>query len=287
MTKNNNMIEAIKIRKSVRVYSDESPSLEAENQINQILDQRIETPFGNYPRFKLISFKDSKSEDLKGLGTYGMIKNCKSYIVGLIKDNKCNLEDFGYAFEKIILELTNMNLGTCWLGGTFTKSSFAEKSGALDSEIIPAVVALGNASEKSSIADKIIKLSAGSHKRKPWKEIFFNQSFKHPIEKEVATEWKIPLKMVRMAPSASNKQPWRVVIDQDKQQFHFFLQHSKSYRKMGRFLKLADLQHIDVGIAMCHLELSLKEMKISGKWDISPPKLSLPENTEYIISFEI
>ena len=37
------------------------------------------------------------------------------------------MEDFGYLMERVILYATALGLGTCWLGGTLTKSSFAEK----------------------------------------------------------------------------------------------------------------------------------------------------------------
>ena len=49
-----------------------------------------------------------------------------------------NLEDFGYTMERIILFATDLGLGTCWLGGSFTKSRFAEKISANGSERVPA-----------------------------------------------------------------------------------------------------------------------------------------------------
>jgi len=47
-----------------------------------------------------------------------------------------NLEDYGYLMEAIILKATELNLGTCWLGGSFTQSNFARKINAADNEIV-------------------------------------------------------------------------------------------------------------------------------------------------------
>jgi len=38
-----------------------------------------------------------------------------------------NLEDFGYLMEEAILFATGLGLGTCWLGGSFTKSGLPKR----------------------------------------------------------------------------------------------------------------------------------------------------------------
>jgi len=35
-----------------------------------------------------------------------------------------NLENFGYRMELIVLHATDLELGTCWLGGTFFTQQF-------------------------------------------------------------------------------------------------------------------------------------------------------------------
>jgi len=90
--------------------------------------------------------------------------------------------------------------------------------------------------------------------------------------------------MVRLAPSASNKQPWRIVLSEDKNTCHFYLEPTPNYsgNKMG-----FEMQRIDMGIAMCHFELACKELKLSGKWKVNDPKIDLlNEQTEYIVSWE-
>ncbi len=91
--------------------------------------------------------------------------------------------------------------------------------------------------------------------------------------------------MVRLAPSASNRQPWRIVTDPDQNLYHFFLQRAKSYQphKMG----LADLQRVDIGIAMCHFALAAQAFELKGNWTGDIPKIEdLPQSTEYIVTWK-
>src|SRR5512137_182695 len=53
-------------------------------------------PFGSPIRFGLLAAADGDERALKGLGTYGMIKNPRGFIVGAMSPGPKNLEDFGY-----------------------------------------------------------------------------------------------------------------------------------------------------------------------------------------------
>ncbi|MCX6554510.1 MAG: nitroreductase, partial [Candidatus Aminicenantes bacterium] len=91
------------------------------------------------------------------------------------------------------------------------------------------------------------------------------------------------LECVRLAPSASNRQPWRIL--QQDGAFHFFLSRDKAYSAM---MPHVDLQRIDLGIAMCHFQLSAAELGLAGGWQDEDPRLpATPANYEYIVSFVI
>lgn len=126
-----------------------------------------------------------------------------------------------------------------------------------------------------------MKATAGSKKRKPWNKLFFNKSLDHPITEEEAGSYAAPLEMVRLAPSASNKQPWRIVKNDNY--WHFFLDYSKLINKAIGY----DIQRIDIGIAMCHFELTALQEGLSGKWTIdkSRPEIKGTENLHYITSW--
>ena len=122
----------------------------------------------------------------------------------------------------------------------------------------------------------------GATKRKPWEDIFFNNGWDTPLDKQTAGDYEIPLEMLRLAPSATNKQPWRIV--KDKENYHFFLQRAAGYDKMT---SAADLQRIDMGIAMCHFEMTAKEQNLSGGWfETDTWSMPLPKKCEYIVTVE-
>ena len=52
------------------------------------------------------------------------------------------------------------------------------------------------------------------------------------------------------------------------------------------FLRLADLQRVDMGIAMCHFELAAQELGLKGRWMVKEPEIEKPDSlTEYAVSW--
>jgi hypothetical protein len=50
--------------------------------------------------------------------------------------------------------------------------------------------------------------------------------------------------------------------------------------------KLADLQRVDMGIAMCHFELTAREAGLSGEWLRAEPDIEKPDSlTEYVVTW--
>jgi nitroreductase len=198
------------------------------------------------------------------------------------------MEDYGYLMERIILFATDLGLGTCWLGGSFTKSSFAKKISARSDELVPAVTSVGHIADRPRRIDALIRRGAGSDKRLPWSRLFFDGSFETPLAPEAAGDYALPLEMVRLGPSASNKQPWRIVRDGTR--WHFFLQRTSGYNE-GRGRRMwaaADMQRLDMGIAMCHFELTARELGLEGGWVQDEPAIALGDDlTEYTVSWHV
>jgi len=279
--------DLIKTRTSCRSYIEKPIPIEKQTIINDFLHSNLKGPFHSNTRFKLVAATGNDCEELKKLGTYGFIKGATGFIVGAVdKHSEKNMEDYGYTMEKIILLATDMDLGTCWIGGTFNKSTFAQKISIKENEILPAVAAIGNKMTRRTTFDSVVRWVAGSKNRMTWDKLFFINDFDTPILQKTGADYEILLEMIRLGPSASNKQPWRIIKNQDENIFHFYLQRSKNYNKSIKLLNLSDLQRIDMGIAMCHFELCVKEMDLLGQWkNIDPQLPALPELTEYIISW--
>lgn len=273
--------ELIIKRYSCRSYIDSALSETDINGIKKIISLNQTGPFESEIRFVLTAAVAGDSSALKDLGTYGFIKNPAAFIIGAAKNSGMYLEDYGYIMEKILLDATAMNLGTCWLGGSFKKSSFAARIGLGEDESVPAVAALGYIAEKKSVMGSLLKRDAGSKKRMPGSGLFFDENIK-PLVLKPDNGYGKALEMVRLAPSANNKQPWRIIKDTNRNIFRFYLERSPLYLVTSRIFNLADMQRIDMGIAMCHFELTAIENNVAGSWRVeSDPAIQMPKKWQY------
>ncbi len=283
---NKAITEIIQERFSCRTYQKRPIDVDTLDQLTDFINATQTGPLDNRMKFALVSATDADAKALRGLGTYGFIRGATGFIVGAMGDGNTAIEDFGYLMELIILKVTDLGLGSCWLGGTFTKSRFAKKISLSNGETIPAVTSLGYIAKNPRWVDGKIRAAAGSDKRLPWEKLFFDGDFEIPLPKNAAGEYGLPLEMVRIAPSASNRQPWRIVKDGDN--WHFFLRRTRGYRtsNYAKMLQMADLQRIDMGIAMCHFDLTAREYGIEGSWQVRDPGLAVQgELTEYSVSW--
>jgi hypothetical protein len=188
--------------------------------------------------------------------------------------------------ELIILYATDLGLGTCWLGGTFTKSSFARKISAREGELVPGVASVGYIAKKPRRIESILRRNDGTDRRLPWERLFFDREFNTPLPHEGLGKYSKALEMVRLSPSASNRQPWRVVREGNA--WHFYLQRTPGYREspLVRLTTVADLQRMDMGIAMSHFELTADELGLDGHWQNRDPEIERPDElTEYTVSW--
>jgi nitroreductase len=279
-------IEVIRSRYSCRSYLNQPIEAARRQALSELIASIGPGPFGSRTRFSLVASAENDRKSLKGLGTYGMIKGAPGFIVGAVEPGPMDLEDYGHCLERAVLAATGLGLQTCWLGGSFTKSSFARRIEATRNERVPAVVAVGHAAERSR-SGRMRKL-AGSDNRLPHEQLFFEGRLGQPLDPSRAGEYADALEAVRWAPSASNKQPWRLV--RSGETWHFYLQRTKGYgRGTATFslLRLADLQRVDMGIAMSHFDLVTRENGLSGRWVADePPYDEAVGNLEYTASWK-
>lgn len=234
-------------------------------------------PFGSSVRVDLVD----APRGMSGLaGTYGMVKGALHFLVGAAESGPRDMEDFGFQFEQVILYATDLGLATCWIGATFRRGLFGDRIGLEENETIPAVSPVGWAAGRRTMKDRLSRWVVSSAKRKPWEELFFEGNFSRPLTREAAGAHAECLEMVRLAPSATNKQPWRIVADNGR--FHLFLARSPGYATM---LPGPDMQRIDMGIAMCHFWLTAREQNLPGGWAQADPGLPLPQGSEYVATW--
>lgn len=278
--------DLIRQRVSCRSYTKEPLSASDRRQLAEFIAASPSGPFGSPVRIKLVAATEQDNRALKGLGTYGFIKGATAFLIGAIGPGAKNLEDLGYLMERIVLYATDLGLGTCWLGGSFTKSSFSRRIAVRKDERVPAVVAVGYPAPKRSTLDSMVRQMAHAHQRLPGERLFFDKAFGVPLTPASAGDLAPVLEMVRLAPSASNKQPWRIIKDGGV--WHLYLQRTKGYRegRIMRLLKIDDMQRIDMGIAMCHFALTAAELGLPGRWEQREPPLEKPDDlTEYLVTW--
>lgn len=259
--------ELIETRHSVRNYSDLPLSDEILQKIEDYI-AKLTNPFNKAIKIKVIK-KDPTNKDIK-LGTYGVIKGANYFLVSACENDDLSLIALGYSLEKVILFCTSLGLGTVWLGGTFNKGGFAKAINLKENEVLPIVSPVGYEGGKKSLIANLF----GSHtnKRIPYTELFFNENFDTPLEPNESCEYTAPLEMLRLAPSAMNKQPWRVLKEDNN--LHFYITTPKGLTK------------IDIGIALCHFHLATKEFNISGEFKSLESLQATPTNNfTYIMSW--
>lgn len=172
-------------------------------------------------------------------------------------------------------------MGTCWLGGTFKRGGFAGKISINEGELLPAITPVGYPKDKRSVVDRMFRYVAASDKRKPWNELFYLHDTDKFLDDHHSGGFNTPLECVRLAPSASNKQPWRIIMGRGQDTVHFYLKKTPGYGNMGKDI---ELQNVDMGIAMCHFELSAKELGLKGDWSVNNPQIQ-SAGLEYIVSW--
>jgi hypothetical protein len=296
--------ELIDRRYSCRTYLERPISDEDKALLGEFMASRTTGPLGSQSRFGLIAAAPDDRQALRRLGTYGFIKGATGFIVGAVERAPKDLEDYGYLLEEVILAATGIGLGTCWLGGTFTRSTFVRRFGGLQrGETMPAVVSTGYIGDDGT--ERIREREEGARRFQP-AELFFEGRWGVSMAaagggtggsaaagRDAGAgryagggRCAAALEAVRMAPSATNKQPWRVVRTASPEggpaggrDWHFFMVRTKGYGKgsaVFTVLRIADLQRVDLGIAMCHFELVARESGLRGSWVVADPGIDLP-----------
>lgn len=257
------ILETIRNRVSVRSYSSEEIPAAMLGKIHAMIDQLPKGPFHSEISIHLLEGDAEVAKGKRRLGTYGFISGAKKYLAVVTSDKDKSLYDAGYLLERVILFCTENGLGTCWLGGTFDRHAFHSSLTLSDNERILAVSPVGFPAQKRTFMERTVRLLASSDNRKPWSNLFFEKDGLKPLIRQERWRWGEALEMVRLSPSATNKQPWRVVVDLDEEIFGFYLDHDPIYSLMKEY----DIQKLDLGIAMAHFELSLKDCGLSGSWN--------------------
>lgn len=260
--------EIIKKRKSVRTFDGRPLSPEHLQALEAHIGSQ-ENPFGVPVVFRLL---DTKEHGLSSPVILGEEK----YLAAKVKRVLRYEIALGYSFEEACLYALSLGIGTVMLAASLNRTAFEKAIEVGADEVMPVASPLGYPAEKKSMREKLMRKGIKADERFPFEKLFFEGDFSRPLAE--SNTFSQALLMARLAPSAANKQPWRAVVVGDT--VHFY-----EYKTM-KDSPLGDIQKVDIGIALAHFDLTEKENGYIGIYKESDPKIALPENTHYIISYE-
>jgi len=288
--------ETMAKRISVRSYDGRPIPAESLRALSEAMDACVPGPFGGRARFAVVSpdesgkaGSDKAGPDKAGpenagptegdaarllrsgkIGTYGLISKVPAFLVGAVAKGRGALEDFGYSMEGLVLKATELGLGSCWIGGIFGRGAAAAVLDLGQDELLPAVVSIGMPADRKTVADSLTRRFARADTRKPASALFFDGEIGKPLD-IAASPWRDAFEALRMAPSASNKQPWRILRSGPANRVRFDLLLAED-RKYNSMLGEIRLQNIDMGIAMRHFESAARSLGLPGSWvALDPP----------------
>ena len=186
---------------------------------------------------------------------------------------------YGYSFESVCLYAHSIGIGTVMLAATLSRDTFEKAMELGENEVLPCVSPVGYPAAKRSIREALMRKAIRADDRLPFKQLFFDTSFDRPLSDQRAGALADCLQMVRLAPSAGNRQPWRAVVQ--GRAVHFFEMQSMKDSPLG------DIQKVDMGIALSHFDLTAREKGIAGQFVFAHPGIPAAQNMHYIVSFEV
>ena len=256
------------------IYKRTSTRAFKDTGLNDIQLQKIKSYIDDYRNqegiFSFVRFELMKNRGNSVFGIYGHITGAEYFVAVIAKDSKKSLLDAGFAFQKHMLFAEKIGLGTCWLAATSFDRSAAKLNIALEKdEIVAAISPIGEKAVERSSAEIEIRKQYDSNNRLEFDTLFIDAKTGGRITNE---EIKQELNHVRLAPSAINNQPWRVIVEGDVTHFYVV--------RMSNRLLSYDYEMMDIGAALCNYSTATGK----NRFLIKEPYFDIPY--EYVISVE-
>ncbi len=262
------LLSLAKSRKSFRTYDKNGVPAELRQKVEEYA-KTIENPFGIPVEFV---FLDAEQYGLSS----PVLSGEKLYIAGKVEKKPYADVAYGYSFERLVMYAWSLGLGTVWIGGTMKRENFEKAAAVKDGEMMPCISPLGVPAKQYGIKERLMRTGVSADNRFPVEKLFFSEEYGKPVTAEDLQAMGDAAEIVRWAPSAVNKQPWRIVCKDGA--WHFYEKKDKGFVSDAT----GDLQEIDVGIALCHFVMSLEEQGKKPAVAVADPGLTVPEDVCYI-----
>jgi len=224
------MIQGINSRKSIRSYKDKNVSMEHFQKIKSIIN--TSKPLFDNISMEVLVIEDGEkiTSTFKGLiSKYTKIK-APHYLAFTSEIKKGYLENIGFIGEEIVLKLTELGIGTCWLGSAIKQELFKTIFKVKDKQTYIILVAFGYPT---------VELKPVTTRKR------FDKS--KVVTGDYEDQYEPIIQAVIAAPSSVNSQPLKLLINNN--QFNFYLENKNILTKK----MLESNNHIDMGIGISHL----------------------------------
>jgi nitroreductase len=260
-----NFSEAIRRRFSVRHYQP-SPVPEATlKAVEKSGRTSIPLDDGIRVRFHLIREGKPVAEQMTfQTGRKWLFGSAPHFIIATSEEKPHFMLDTGFRMEQVILFATMQGLGTCWIGGLFSERRLGTFLRLSKNERVIALTPLGysDTSFYGRTINGIMHLGGpDTRRRKPLEQIVSGTKFGSPLITKDDELLEI-LECTRLAPSWTNSQPWRFLVD-GREIIALAQVRATGMRDGKHYYRL------DLGIAMSHFFLAAKEMGWSGSWQVT------------------
>ena len=265
------ILELARARRSVRSFDGGGIGAEEREKLLAFA-AAIENPWGLPVEFRLLDAAEHKLSS-------PVITGERWYLGANIKAAPHMEEAFGYSFETLVLYAQSLGLGTTWIGGTMDRAVFGRAMELQSGERMPCVSPIGRPAAKMSLREIVMRRGVRADWREDFSALCFDGDFSRPLNETEAGAYAEPLRAALLAPSAVNRQPWRIVKDGGS--VHFYCKHAAGYVSAAA----GDLQKVDLGIAICHFALCALERGLPLRFSTADPGIPAPANTEYIAGY--
>lgn len=195
------------------------------------------------------------------------------YLIGKCKNVPDFELAFGYTMQKITTFIEEIGLGTVFIGGTMKREPFEKAIDLQADEVMPCISPVGIPAKKMAIRETLMRQGVKADTRLPMGELFFEGSFKTPLAPQDEIT-QTALRLIRRAPSAVNKQPWRVL--KDGSTYHFY-----EDKTLNSGAESGDMQKIDLGIAIACFTMVLDQYNVPYDIGFQDPKIADTGNKLY------
>jgi len=233
------LYKAIKRRRSVRDYPPEELSESTLEDVESLLSEGREFRSNISTSAHLVKNGREFQGSISGvIADYGKVK-APHYMVLTSADSEGGWVEVGYRYEFVVLGLTAMGIGTCWIGKGFSDEELAGFADISPDRTARALIACGPVpdGELNEIEEP---------KRKDLGYFLLQPDIDELDEAHLDL-----LDSLRRAPSSINSQPWRVIVDDE---FIHLYKRSRSFLSRKLVKSLTDMNRVDSGIGLAHIE---------------------------------